>query len=202
MKLSNAFIFLIISFLFIQCKNSNPKQKAAKNNSFESAMPHSESLPQTELSASDKQKLADAQGKSVIPISKNELDSMLLFSEDILHVYSFFRAENRSCEIVNDGLLNLQKEVGDTTIRLVFFNLDGKESLRQINSAIRENGVTADVFYSSDSIDSDWYNKISPNWSGKVPALMLLNQTDGTRLFYQKNFTPEELSALISPFIM
>jgi len=194
--------FLLLCILLIQCKNSNPNQKATKKDSFDSAMPHSESLPSTELSEFDKQKLADAHGKSIIPISKSELDSMLLYSDDILHVYSFFKTNDKSCQIVNDALLELQKEVGDTTFQLIFFSLDGKENFKKLNSTIREKGVTADVFFSSDLIDLDWYSKINSTWSGKVPAIYLLNQTDGTKLFYQKNFMPEELSALIHPFIM
>ena len=202
MKFTLIALSLILSIAFFNCKNSNTNQKEAKNKPFESAMPHSASLPHTELSASDKQKLANARGKSMIPISKNDLDSMLMYSDDILHVYSFFKADDNSCKIVNDALLDLQKEVGDTTFRLIFFSLDGMENIKEINSAIRENGVTSDVFYSSDLIDLDWYSKISSNWTGKVPAVFLLNKTDGTQLFYQKNFGPEELSALIHPFIM
>jgi len=202
MKFYKLVFLLSISFILFQCKNSNTNQKAAKNNSFESAMPHSESLASAELSAADKQKLANAQGRSVAPIAKSELDSMLLYSEDILHVYSFFRTGDLSCKVVNDGLLKLQKEIGDTTFRLIFFSLDGLDNLRQMNSAIRENGVTADVFYSSDLIDLDWYHKINSNWTGKVPAIYLLNQTDGTQLFYQRNFSSDELSALIHPFIL
>ncbi len=200
MKLTPFYFLALISLLFLQCKNSNPKD--TKKDSFESAMPHSKSLPSSELSMEDKQKLANAQGKSILPISKNQLDSLFLYSEDILHVYSFFNSNNPSCKIVNDALLNLQQEVGDTTLRLIFFSLDGQENLKEINSAIRENGVTTDVFYSSDLIDEDWYNKVNPKWEGEVPAIFLLNQSDGTQLFYQKNFAPEELSAVIQPLIM
>lgn len=201
--MTNQLIFgILISLLIIcSCKN-NQKETPKEINPFEAAMPHGSTLPDSELSEEDKYKLANAKGKSALPITANELDSLLQSSSDILHIYSFFKVDNLDCKIINDALIDIQKEVGDTLIKLVFFSIDKAQELEKINVSIRESSVTSDVFYSSDILNWDWFSKINSNWSGEIPALYLINQSDGTNLFYQKKFTKEELSVLIQPLIL
>jgi len=119
-----------------------------------------------------------------------------------LHIYSFFKVDNPDCKTINDAIIDIQKEVGDTLIKIIFFSLDDKHSLEKINVSIRESSVTSDVFYSSDTLNGDWFGKIYSNWNGEIPALYLINESDGTNLFYQKKFTKEELSVLIQPLIL
>ncbi|MFK8006884.1 MAG: hypothetical protein AB8H03_10955 [Saprospiraceae bacterium] len=195
-----ALVFLSICFSF--CKNNNQKEKATKVDPFESAMPHTETDLNSELSHEDKKKLANAIGKSAIPISKNEMDSMIQYSNQILHVYSFFNTDSFESIKANQIVLSTQKEMGDSLFQVILFSLGQPNNVNKINSFIRENDVTSDVFYSSDTLNSAWFRKIHPNWSGEVPAIFMVNQSDGTHLFYQKKFSKEELSTLIQPFTL
>ncbi len=202
--MKNHFIIIIVllSICFSFCKNNNPKDKATKVDPFESAMPHTVTDLNSELSQEDKKKLANAKGKSAIPISKNEMDSIIQYSNQTLHIYSFFNTDSIKSMEANQIVLSTQKELGDTLFNVILFSLDKSENVNKINSFIRENDVTSEVFYSSDKLNSKWFSKIHPNWSGEVPAIFLVNQTDGTHLFYQKTFSKEELSTLIQPFIL
>ena len=90
-----------MSICFSLGKNNNPKDKKTKVDSFESAMPHTKTNLNSELSHEDKNKLANAKGKTAIPISKMEMDSMIQYSNEILHIYSFF----------NEMIQNLLKQI-------------------------------------------------------------------------------------------
>ncbi len=193
-------VFLSICFSF--CKNKKPKDKATKVDPFESAMPHTETNLNSELSLEDKKKLANAKGKTAIPLSKIEMDSMVGLSDEMLHIYSFFKMDSIESVTAYQTILATQKEMGDSMFNVILFSLDPVENSNQLNTFIRENDVTSDVFYSSDTLNSEWFRKIHPNWSGEVPSIFMVNQTDGTHLFYQKSFSKEELSTLIQPFIL
>lgn len=202
MKVFYFHLTIISLLIFSSCKNDNTNAEKAKIDPFEAATPHGKALPQSELSEIDKNKLAEAKGKSAFKISKNEVDSLFRYSNDQLHIYSFFSLDHPDCSQVNSALLELQKEWGDTTFQVIFFSIDTDKKLRAINSSIREQGVTSDVFVTSDSLDVNWFNQINPNWTGEVPAIYLVNQSEGTDIFYQKVFSKEELSAIIQPFIL
>jgi len=193
-------VFFAICFSF--CKNNNQKEKATKVDPFESAMPHSKTVLNSKLSQEDKQKLANAKGKSATAISNQEMDSLIQYSNEKLHVFSFFKSDNLASLKANQTILATQKEMGDSLFHVILFGLDDFKNVNQINSYIRENDVTSEVYCSSEILNTEWYRKIHPNWSGEVPAIFMVNQTDGTQLFYQKEFTKEELSTLIQPFIL
>ena len=202
MKNHFTILVLLFSICFSFCKNNNTKEKATKVNPFESAMPHTETNFNSELSHEDKKKLANAKGKTAIPISKSEIDSMFKYSDETLHIYSFFKLDSNESLKANQTVLATQKELGDSLFNVILFNLDPAENSNKINSFIRENDVTSEVLYSSEKLNLEWFSKIHPNWSGEVPAILLVNQTDGTHLFYQKSFSKEELSTLIQPFTL
>ena len=127
---------------------------------------------------------------------------MFEHSEEQLYIYSFWKNHNLNSTAVNQTLLDIQKEVGDSTLQVIFVNLDDSSKIPLVNTFIREYGVTSNVFVTSDSLNGDWFNQINMNWTGEVPAIYLKNKTDGIDLFYQKNFTAEELKVLIQPFTL
>lgn len=202
MKYYFLFTLFFLSICFSFCKNNNQKEKATKVNPYESAMPHTETNISSELSQEDKKKLANAKGKSAIPVSTTAMDSMIQYSNEILHIYSFFHTDSIESVNANQIILSTQKDMGDSLFHVILFCMNQPNNTNKINSFIRENDVTTDVYYSSDTLNTRWFRKIHPNWSGEVPAIFLVNQTDGTHLFYQKNFSKEELSALIQPFTL
>jgi len=194
------FIFCLI--FLISCKNSNTSKNEKQTNPFESAMPHGESLQAEELSEEDKIKLANAKGKSTIPLNENQLDSLFNQSKDYLHIYSFYKIDDPLSQNINKHLLNISKELGEETFNLIFFNIDSAEKKSEVITQIRQSGVTSDIFSPSDSMGLNWFSKINPNWLGEVPAIYLLNKTDGTNLFYQKEFSKDELLVIIQSLTM
>jgi len=191
------FLFLI----FFSCKNNNNNNQKPID-PFESAMPHGESLPDAQLSEQDKSKLANAKGRSTISINENQLDSLFSNSKDILHIYSFYKVDDQNCTQLNNHLLSLQKKLGEESFDLVFFNIDPPQNKSKVVTQLRQSGVTSDIFAPSNNIDTNWFSKVNPNWAGEIPAIYLVNQSDGTSIFYQKEFTEDELMALVQPFIM
>ena len=99
-------------------------------------------------------------------------------------------------------ILEAQQELPESSVKVILFNSDPPSNINRLNTYIRTNNVTAEVFYSSDLSDSEWWNKIHPNWSGELPAILLLNETDGTQIFYQKQFNKEEFLTVLQPFIL
>jgi hypothetical protein len=67
----------------------------------------------------------------------------------------------------------------------------------QVNEYIREKGIIDDVFtIPTDTLDN-WTQQIDAIWNGELPALLLINNTDRSRLFYQQEFSKEELQAIL-----
>ena len=197
------FLNLIFCLLLaVGCKNKNQNDNSTQKTDHSNAIPDALSPEDGKLSEVEKNALANAQGRQAETITIADLEAMFSHSKDKIHIYSFWKNNDRNCTEVNKALLDIQKEVGDSLARLIFINLDDASQLPLVNSFIREYGVTSNVFVTSDSLNMGWYDQIHPTWSGEVPAVYLKNESDGVNLFYQKNFTAEELTVLLQPFIL
>jgi hypothetical protein len=67
----------------------------------------------------------------------------------------------------------------------------------QVNAYIRENEIFEEVYtIATDTLDN-WAYEIDRTWDGTLPALLLINNNDGTRLFYPQEFSEDELQAIL-----
>lgn len=191
--MKNLFFLKIILclLLIIGCKNKNPNDNSTQKVDHSTAIPDAPSTTSLNL---------PIQKAEIITLT--DIKAMFSQSKDQVYIYSFWKSQNLNCEEVNKTLLEIQKEVGDSTMQLIFINLDDASKVPLVNKFIIENQVTSNVFATSDTLTMDWYDEIHPTWEGDVPAIYLKNESDGTDLFYQKKFTSEELTVLLQPFII
>ncbi|CAE7238510.1 resA [Symbiodinium microadriaticum] len=75
---------------------------------------------------------------------------------------------------------------------VVLVSLDFPEDKDKVQAFIRKKGVKSPVVLLDES-NYDWYiEQIDPDWSGALPATLLMTR-EGSRKFYEKAFTREDL---------
>ncbi|MFK8105142.1 MAG: TlpA family protein disulfide reductase [Saprospiraceae bacterium] len=193
------FFALLLVFGVIGCETTTPQTEQVKKevDPFETAMPHGATLPEQQLSKADQAKLANAIGKSVQEISFKELLAQFDEAYNKLLVVSFWKLDCDACKNVNRNLQQIQHELGNDKMRLSFINLDEKQDQATVNTYIRANNLTSEVFMLKKKRPKNWKSKIIRSWEGELPALYLINKSDGTDFFYQQEMSYEELLAII-----
>ncbi len=199
-------IFLCLYFILLGCgSNDNPPQDEdylQQIDSFESAMPHGTPLPAAELSYEDKLKLAKAVGKKAILITVDSLKEIIKNDSSGWCLYSFWNLDCANCLEINIALNKIvnSSEIG-SKLKVKYINTVSLYPT-QVNKYIRENGIVDDVYtIPADTIDN-WTGDIDVFWNGDLPALLLINNTDGSRLFYQQEFSKDELEAILETLIL
>lgn len=199
-------IYLWPCLFSVGCNSSgNPpkdNEQLQHIDSFESAVPHGSSLPAAELSYEDKLKLAKAVGKKATLITVDSLKEIIKNDTSGWCLYSFWNLDCGKCLEQNINLnkiFNSSEIESKLTIRYInTINLYPT----QVNEYIRENGIVDDVFtIPTDTLDN-WTREIDVFWNGELPALLLINNTDGSRLFYQQEFSGDELKAILETLIL
>ncbi len=164
--------------------------------SFESALPHGTALPSTELSDEDRLKLAKAIGKSAKLISLDSLQNIIKNDSSGWCLYQFWNLDCLDCLKINESLKTLTSPPEQLNIKVKYINTRGLYP-EQVNEYIREKGIAEEVFtVSTDTLDN-WTYKIDSSWDGNLPAFLLVNHLDGTKLFYQQEFSKDELQAIL-----
>ncbi len=196
---------VVCTILFYSCsseKQHNPSLSNTLVDSFESAMPHGKPLQESELSDNDKMKLARANGITALNLPFDTLLHKIQKDTSGLVIYNFWNLDCSSCKVTIDILKKLQYQnfnEGDFDVR----HINTKSIYPEmINSFIREHDIVNQVYtISTDSIPH-WPSHFQNNWDGQLPAILLVNNEDGTRLFYQKEFSLEELQTVLLPLTL
>ena len=199
-KLIYLLSLLSIFYAFSCDSNSTGSQTIVENDpidSFESALPHGASLQGSELSDEDKLKLAKAVGKKALLISTDSLQKIIENDRSGWCLYNFWNLECESCLEINNSLNQLSKlpEI-ESNIKITYVNTISLHP-ELVNAYIREIGIINDVFTIPTVRSDNWTNKIDAFWDGKFPAMLLINNNDGTRLFYPQSFSKDELQAIL-----
>lgn len=180
-----------------QSQNTNNPDNPV--DSFESALPHGKPLPDLELSDADKLKLAMASGREAFPISPDSLSAIIDTDSVGLIIFNFWNPDCKACYQNIENLGNLKygsEEMLD--FELIHINTDTLYP-EMVNSIIREKDIIDPVFTIYNNNISDWTSMIYSSWDGQLPAVLIINKEDGTKLFYQKAFNLEELHAVLLP---
>ena len=195
-------ILVIFSMIVYSCTSDSkeiPSTTQGTIDSFESAIPHGKSLNISELSDTDKEKLARASGISAEIIPFDSLKLLISKDSSALTIYNFWDLDCKSCLTNNMILKKIQYEDFDSQeFKVVYVSVDGT-SPEMINSYIRENGIIDKTYIVEMDTITNWPSYFQNGWEGQLPAMMIVNNDDGTRLFYQKEFTIEELGAVLLP---
>jgi len=81
-------------------------------------------------------------------------------------------------------------------VEFVFISLDFADQTKRVNSFAQKKELTVGDLYLIDDLDyNSWIDKISPEWSGAIPATLIVNGDQ--KKFYEKEFHDGELNQLI-----
>ena len=193
-KINFPLILLVFSCFLLACSNSNSNNQ---NPDFEAALPHSDALPtKAVLSEADKQKLATAKGKSVDEIQVSDIEQMFDAAQDKLHIFNFWQLDCKECVEMNSHLEAITNEVDEEKLKVVFINVDDIEDKGKINTYIRSKGITNEAYILKNKKEG-WADGLHEDWDGKLPALFLVNETEGIILFVQRALEKDELMRMI-----
>jgi len=181
MKILQIFLFLLA---LQSC--SDKKTEAA----FEVAMTEN---PQTDIK--------DFNSKKVTSLNFEELEEKYLQkNNDSIYVINFWATWCKPCIKELPAFEKIAAHYSDKKVKLLLVSLDFPEKLEsQVIPFIQKNNIQSEVVLLDDADANSWIPKVSPQWSGAIPATVIYNQN--TRKFFEQSFTFEELETELKTFL-
>lgn len=93
---------------------------------------------------------------------------------------------------------SLQSEYDQSKVKVLLVSLD-MEKERAVKYAQKKQ-LKSDIAYLDEVDFNQWIDKISPDWSGAIPATLMLSP-DGKKSFYEGEFSKEELYQSVNDFL-
>ena len=136
---------------------------------------------------------------SVRLISFSDLEQEISKPSGQLKVINFWATWCKPCIEEMPYFDEIAKQQGDV-VTLYFVSMDFKEDLARVSSFVEKKKPLGRVMLLDDIKYDSWMPKVDSTWSGAIPATLFVDPA-GNQYFYEKSFTQNELSDLISSLL-
>jgi thiol-disulfide isomerase/thioredoxin len=128
-------------------------------------------------------------------ISFSEFESMVQKPSDKIRVYNFWATWCGPCIKEMPSFEKVNAE--NPEIELIFISLDDGRKPERVENFIARREIKAPVFLLDDVDYNKWIDKVSPDWSGAIPATLFI-RPDGGKIFHEGELELEELELIIN----
>ncbi len=148
----------------------------------------------TEVAVSvDLQEKEDYSSSPIPVFNYSELEATYFNNDnDTTYVVNFWATWCKPCVKELPAFEELGENYKDMSVKVVLVSLDFPEKIEAgVVPFIEKRGIKSEVVLLDDPDANTWINSVSPEWSGAIPATVIINNKE--RKFYEQSFTYEEL---------
>lgn len=138
-----------------------------------------------------------------IPIlNYEEVSTLWKTPSDTIYVVNFWATWCGPCIKELPHFEKLRTSYADKNVKVLLVSLDFKKNYESaLLPFVKRRKIKAQVVLLSDPDANEWVPKVDADWSGAIPATLIVNPVTGQRAFYEKTFNYEELETALKPFI-
>jgi len=143
---------------------------------------------------------------SFLPVLKSQdiritdfkgLEPLLNQQNDTTYVINFWATWCMPCVKELPYFQQIHDEFSQEKVKVILVSLDFLKHLdTRLKPFLQKNKLSPEVILLNDPDSNAWIDKVSPDWSGAIPATVIYNRN--FRNFYEKSFTYEELQTIIN----
>ncbi|MFK7969566.1 MAG: redoxin domain-containing protein [Bacteroidia bacterium] len=149
--------------------------------------------------------LANAHSQNVTAMSVAEFEQRISKESDTLYVYNFWATWCKPCVEELPYFIESDSLYRDKPVKVILVSLDFEGQLEaQLTPFLQKKNIQTEVWYLTDAhkrTSKGWIDRISPSWSGSIPATLLVGGTSETYTFKEATFTRESLASWLKPFL-
>lgn len=137
--------------------------------------------------------------ENVIAVKTVDFDKLkprLHFDNDTTYIVNFWATWCKPCVNELPDFEKIAAEFKNQKVKFLLVSMDfpqQKES--KVIPFIKEHQLKSEVVLLFDTNANVWINKVSPKWSGSIPATLIYNKD--FRKFHEGSYTYEELKSII-----
>ncbi|OAQ40751.1 redoxin [Pedobacter psychrophilus] len=123
-------------------------------------------------------------------LSIDQLEERIGQGKDTIYVINFWATWCAPCvkEIPNFEKLGVTYR--NQPLKVILISVDFKSKLdKAVIPFVKRNNLKSEVYVINEESEQLYIDKISKDWTGSLPATLIVNKQKGTRKFYEQEFT-------------
>jgi len=144
---------------------------------------------------------ADFVPKKVVSLNFETLEKNYFQKQnDSIYVINFWATWCKPCVKELPAFEKIASNYADEKVKILLVSLDFPDKIEeQVIPFIKSNRIKSEVVLLDDADANSWIPKVSPEWSGAIPATVIYRNDH--RKFYEKTFTFQEIEAELHDFL-
>ncbi|MBL4655761.1 MAG: redoxin domain-containing protein [Bacteroidia bacterium] len=136
-------------------------------------------------------------------VSFKDFEEIVLYNNnDTVYVINFWATWCKPCIAELPYFEELREKYSTQKLKVFLTSLDFPSKIQsQLIPFIKNREINSEVLLLDEADANAWIDKVSPKWSGAIPATLIYNTKNNFRQFYEKSFTFEELNEIVEPLI-
>jgi thiol-disulfide isomerase/thioredoxin len=142
----------------------------------------------------------NAKAQEIPTYNLEQLENHIFSEEDVTYVVNFWATWCAPCVKELPHFEQLQADNPDIKVILVSLDFANMKESRLI-PFVEKKKIQSEVIHFVEKDPNYWIPKISPKWSGSIPATLILNGKKGVNEFFETTFeSTKELQDLLDQF--
>ncbi|NCA85738.1 MAG: redoxin domain-containing protein [Clostridia bacterium] len=144
---------------------------------------------------------AQAQPDAQVPVYDYEgLQPLLQKQNDTTYVVNFWATWCKPCVAELPAFEEMHSKYRNQKVKVLLVSLDFVKNYHsRLLPFIADKKIQSQVVMLNDPRSNEWIDKVSPQWSGAIPATLIYRNDQ--RKFYERSFTADELDTELLKFI-
>ncbi|MCB0464502.1 MAG: TlpA family protein disulfide reductase [Aequorivita sp.] len=119
---------------------------------------------------------------------------------DSIYIINFWATWCKPCVKELPAFEKIASDYSNKKVKVLLVSLDFPDKIEtQVVPFMKNNNIKSEVVLLDDADANSWIPKVSPEWSGAIPATIIYKKEN--RKFYERSFTFEELESELKIFL-
>jgi thiol-disulfide isomerase/thioredoxin len=131
-------------------------------------------------------------------IKAAQIDAWKQADTDTVRVINFWATWCAPCVAELPSFEKLNKEYASRKVEVILVSNDFKKQVEtKVKLFVAKKKLKSRVVFMDESNPNNWIDRVSPDWSGAIPATLIIAKRKNQYLFFEKQLTYEELEAAV-----
>jgi thiol-disulfide isomerase/thioredoxin len=146
--------------------------------------------------------MCDTQAQQIKTVTPEWIDEINASKSDTLYIVNFWATWCKPCVEELPYFEQLADSCASKKVKIYLVTTDMRKDIAtRVTDFIKAKKLTQQVVFINEVNADKWINKVSEEWSGAIPATLMIKGDTGFKYFKEGEFTFEELQLLVNQVI-